>query len=64
MIAMKASKTVKPPPSTGISRSVKVADEIHYRVRQVAARKRLGVQELIEKLIVSSLKRYETGAAE
>jgi hypothetical protein len=41
------------------SRSVKVSDDIHYRLRVIAAQKRMGIQEFIEKLLLSGLKRYE-----
>jgi hypothetical protein len=64
MIGMKT--TIKQPPTTTTrddavykSRSVKVSDPIHYRLRVLAAKKRMGIQEFIEKLLLSGLKRYE-----
>lgn len=62
MIAMKASKTLKPARKAQtpeqISRSVKVADEIHYQCRIYAAQERVGIQEFIEKLLVRGLRKY------
>jgi hypothetical protein len=61
MIAMKTSKQIKQPkPVPPPSRSVKIADDIHYQCRVLAAERRMGIQEFIEEVLVDKLRRMVT----
>ncbi len=53
-------------PKPKMTRTVKIADMIHHRIRVLSVQKRMPMQEFIENLLVAGLKdkAYEKFAAE